>query len=324
MQTLRTSRILHLDSNHPLMMEQLEQAGFINDCDYTSSKEIVEQKIADYDGIVIRSRFKIDRSFIDAATQLKFIARVGAGLENIDCDYAASKNISLIAAPEGNSTAVGEHAMGMLLSLMNKLNLADREVRQGIWIREGNRGVEIEGKTVGIIGYGHMGKAFAQRLKGFNCQVICYDIQEAVGNENATQVSLEQFQRDIDILSLHTPETPDTLNLINKEFLSKLSKPIYLINTARGKSVNTADLVACLQSGIVLGAGLDVLEYEKSSFENLFQETVLPEPLQYLIQSDRVLLSPHIAGWTKESKEKLAQVITDKIKALQASFLPLL
>ncbi|MBW3519923.1 2-hydroxyacid dehydrogenase [Flavobacterium sp. NKUCC04_CG] len=324
MKTLRTSKILHLDSNHPLMMEQLHTAGFINDFDYTSSKEAIELKIAEYDGIVIRSRFRIDRNFIDAATRLKFIARVGAGLENINCDYALSKNITLIAAPEGNSTAVGEHAMGMLLSLMNKLNIVDREVRQGIWIREANRGVEIEGKTVGIIGYGHMGKAFAQRLKGFNCKVICYDIQDAVGNENATQVSLEQFQREIDILSLHTPETPETINLINKEFLSQLSKPIYLINTARGKSVNTADLVACLESGIVLGAGLDVLEYEKSSFENMFQDQKLPEPLQYLIQSDRVLLSPHIAGWTIESKEKLAQVITDKIKALQASFLPLL
>ncbi len=323
MKTLRTSKILHLDSNHPLMMEQLHTAGFINDFDYTSSKEAIELKIAEYDGIVIRSRFRIDRNFIDAATRLKFIARVGAGLENINCDYALSKNISLIAAPEGNSTAVGEHAMGMLLSLMNRLNIVDREVRQGIWVREANRGAEIEGKTVGIIGYGHMGKAFAQRLKGFNCKVICYDIKEGVGNENATQVSLEQLQRETDILSLHTPETPDTLNLINKEFLGQLAKPIYFINTARGKSVNTADLVASLKSGTVLGAGLDVLEYEKSSFENMFQDKQLPEPLQYLIQSDRVVLSPHIAGWTIESKEKLAQVITDKIKALHASFLPL-
>ncbi|MCP1997134.1 2-hydroxyacid dehydrogenase [Flavobacterium sp. HSC-61S13] len=323
MSTLRNSKILHLDSNHPLMMEQLDQAGFINDYDYVSSKQVIEMKMEDYDGIVIRSRFKIDKTFIDASPRLRFIARVGAGLENIDCEYALSKNISLIAAPEGNSSAVGEHAMGMLLSLMNKLSLVDQEVRNGHWIREANRGLEIEGKTVGIIGYGHMGKSFAQRLKGFNCKVICYDIKEAVGDENATQVTLEELQREIDILSLHIPETPLTINLIDEKFLAALAKPIFLINTARGKSVNTADLVQAMESNKVLGAGLDVLEYEKSSFENLFQEAFLPEPLQYLIQSNRVMLSPHIAGWTIESKEKLAQIITDKIIALPANFLPL-
>lgn len=323
MSTLRNSKILHLDSNHPLMMEQLDQAGFINDYDYVSSKQVIEMKMEDYDGIVIRSRFKIDKTFIDASPRLRFIARVGAGLENIDCEYALSKNISLIAAPEGNSSAVGEHAMGMLLSLMNKLSLVDQEVRNGHWIREANRGLEIEGKTVGIIGYGHMGKSFAQRLKGFNCKVICYDIKAAVGDENATQVTLEELQREIDILSLHIPETPLTINLIDEKFLAALAKPIFLINTARGKSVNTADLVQAMESNKVLGAGLDVLEYEKSSFENLFQEAFLPEPLQYLIQSNRVMLSPHIAGWTIESKEKLAQIITDKIIALPANFLPL-
>ncbi len=323
MSTLRNSKILHLDSNHPLMMEQLDQAGFVNDYDYMSSKQVIEMKMEDYDGIVIRSRFKIDKEFIDASPRLRFIARVGAGLENIDCEYALSKNISLIAAPEGNSSAVGEHAMGMLLSLMNKLSIVDQEVRHGQWIREANRGLEIEGKTVGIIGYGHMGKSFAQRLKGFNCKVICYDIKADVGDENATQVTLEELQREIDILSLHIPETPLTINLIDEKFLTALAKPIFLINTARGKSVNTADLVRAIESHKILGAGLDVLEYEKSSFENLFQEAFLPEPLQYLIQSNRVMLSPHIAGWTIESKEKLAQIITDKIIALPANFLPL-
>lgn len=306
-------KILHLDTNHELLIQQLEQAGFENYEDYTSTKEEIEQKIHHYDGIMLRSRFKIDRRFLDAATQLKFIGRVGAGLENIDCEYAESKGIKLIAAPEGNRTAVGEHALGMLLCLMNKLNLVDQEVRNGIWIREGNRGFEIEGKTVGIIGYGNMGKAFAQRLKGFDCNVICYDIKENVGDENAQQVSLEELYNQTDILSLHTPQTSETFHLINEQLINQFSKSFWFINTARGKSVDTEALVKALQSGKVLGAGLDVLEYEKSSFENMFTENELPEPMQYLIQAKNVLLSPHIGGWTIESKQKLAQVIVDKI-----------
>ena len=309
-------RILHLDANHPLLIEQLHQAGFKNDEDYTSSKEVIEQKIKMYDGIVLRSRFKIDQQFLEAATNLKFIGRVGAGMENIDCEYAKIKGIKLIAAPEGNRTAVAEHALGMLLNLMNKLSFADREVRNGIWKREENRGFEIEGKTVGIIGYGVMGKAFAKRLKGFDCKVICYDIKSGVGDENAEQVALQQLQQQTDILSLHTPQTPETFHLINKKLIVGFQKPFWFINTARGKSVKTEDLVEALKSGTILGAGLDVLEYEKSSFENMFSDDELPEAFQYLIQADNVLLSPHIAGWTMESKEKLAQIIVDKIRVL--------
>lgn|SRR5690606_36558669 len=309
-------RILHLDANHPLLIEQLHQAGFKNDEDYTSSKEVIEQKIKMYDGIVLRSRFKIDQQFLEAATNLKFIGRVGAGMENIDCEYAKIKGIKLIAAPEGNRTAVAEHALGMLLNLMNKLSFADREVRNGIWKREENRGFEIEGKTVGIIGYGVMGKAFAKRLKGFDCKVICYDIKSGVGDENAEQVALQQLQQQTDILSLHTPQTPETFHLINKKLIVGFQKPFWFINTARGKSVKTEDLVEALKSGTILGAGLDVLEYEKSSFENMFSDNELPEAFQYLIQADNVLLSPHIAGWTMESKEKLAQIIVDKIRVL--------
>ena len=308
-------KILHLDTNHQLMLEQLAQAGFENHEDYSSSKEVIEQKIADYDGIILRSRFKIDKTFLDAATNLKFIGRVGAGLENIDCEYAQSKGIKLIAAPEGNSTSVGEHALGMLLCLMNKLNLVDQEVRNGIWLREENRGFEIEGKTVGIIGYGNMGKALAQRLQGFNCNVICYDIKPNVGNKNAKQVSLNELFEQTDILSLHTPQTPETYHLINESFISNFKKPFWFVNTARGKSVDTAALVEALKTGKVLGAALDVLEYEKSSFENMFSENELPEPMQYLIAAKIVLLAPHIAGWTIESKRKLAQVIVDKILA---------
>ena len=311
-------RILHIDSNHELMIEQLKAAGHINDEDYTSTKEEIEAKIDQYEGVVIRSRFKIDKQFLDAATNLKFIARVGAGLESIDIPYAESKGVALIAAPEGNRNAVGEHALGMLLMLFKKLKQADAEVRSGQWNREKNRGLELEGKTVGLIGYGNMGNAFSKKLKGFDCEVLCYDIRPDLGNENATQVSLEELQQRADVLSLHTPWTPLTDKMVNTEFINGFKKPFWLINTARGKSVVTADLTAALKSGKILGAGLDVLEYEKLSFENLFTATKqMPEPLQYLIQAENVVLTPHIAGWTVESKIKLAQTIVDKILALQ-------
>lgn len=305
-------KILHIDSNHPLLWNQLQDAGFSNEEDFTSSKEEIENKIQNYHGIVIRSRFKIDKQFLDKATNLQFIARVGAGLESINCDYAQEKGVHLIAAPEGNRNAVGEHALGMLLSLFNKLNKADREVRSGHWNREANRGHELDGKIVGIIGYGNMGKFFAKKLKGFDVEVFCYDILASVGDENAKQVSLEEFKRKIDVLSLHTPWTPETDKMINADFIAGFEKSFWFINTARGNSVVTADLVEGLKSGKILGAGLDVLEYEKLSFENLF-EGDKPEPFEYLLQAENVLLTPHIAGWTFESKEKLAQTIVDKI-----------
>ncbi|MBD0831446.1 2-hydroxyacid dehydrogenase [Aestuariibaculum sediminum] len=307
-------KILHLDTNHELMLNQLNDLGFTNHEDYTSPKDIVEAKIAPYDGIILRSRFSIDKAFLDAATNLKFIGRVGAGLENIDCEYAEKKGITLIAAPEGNRNAVGEHALGMLLSLFNKLNKADKEVRHGQWLREANRGIELDGRTVGIIGYGNMGKAFAKKLRGFDVEVLCYDLKEGVGDANAKQVSLVEFQDKVEVVSLHTPQTPLTLGMINTKFINKFKKPFWFINTARGKSVVTQDLVDALKSGQILGAGLDVLEYEKASFETLFSSE-LPEPFQYLVDAENVLLTPHVAGWTIESKEKLAQTIVDKIKA---------
>ena len=306
-------KVLHLDTNHELLINQLNDLGFQNDEDYTSSKEIIESKIHKYHGIVLRSRFTIDKQFLDAATNLKFIGRVGAGLENIDCDYAEAKGVTLIAAPEGNRNAVGEHTLGMLLSLFNKLNKADVEVRQGKWLREDNRGIELDGKTVGIIGYGNMGKAFAKKLRGFDVNVICHDIKANVGDRNAKQVSLKEFQENVDVVSLHTPQTSLTLNMINSEFINQFKNPFWFINTARGKSVVTADLVSALKKGKILGAGLDVLEYEKASFENLFS-SVMPEAFQYLIKAQNVILSPHVAGWTIESKEKLAQTIVNKIK----------
>lgn len=309
-------KILHIDSNNPIMMNQLQQLGFINHEDFTSSKEEIENKIQDYHGIVIRSRFKIDKTFLDKATNLQFIARVGAGLESIDCDYATSKNIALIAAPEGNRNAVAEHSLGMILSLFNNLNRADREIRSGHWNRESNRGHELDGKTVGIIGYGNMGKWFAKKLRGFDVEVLCYDIQENVADANAKQVSLAELQQKTDVLSLHIPWTPDTDKMVNANFINAFAKPFWILNTSRGKNIVTADLVAALKSGKVLGAGLDVLEYEKLSFETLFQDKTTPEAFQYLLEADNVLLSPHVAGWTFESHERLAQVIVDKIKRL--------
>jgi D-3-phosphoglycerate dehydrogenase len=314
-------KILHLDTNHPLLIEQLNALGFSNDEDYTASKETIVSMIKQYDGIIIRSRFTIDEQFLDAATNLKFIGRVGAGLESIDCDYAQQKGIKLIAAPEGNRNAVGEHSLAMLLSLLNKLNKADREVRNGKWNREENRGLELDGKTVGLIGYGNMGKAFAKKLRGFDVEVLCYDIKAHVGDQNAKQVCLEELQSKANVLSLHTPETPLTINMVNSEFINAFQNNFWLINTARGKSVVTKDLVSALHSGKILGAGLDVLEYEKSSFENLFKGSItssaveMPDAFKYLISADNVLLSPHVAGWTMESKEKLAQTIVNKIKA---------
>ncbi|MDC8005979.1 2-hydroxyacid dehydrogenase [Aureisphaera galaxeae] len=305
-------KILLLDQNHPLLLEELEKAGYKVTEDYTASKEEIEKIIGEYHGIVIRSRFKIDAPFLDAAKKLKFIARVGAGLESIDIPYAKKKNIRLISAPEGNKNAVGEHALGMLLSLFNKLNLADRSVKSGKWEREAHRGVELDGKTVGIIGYGNMGKAFAKKLKGFNCTVFCYDILENVGNKNATQVSLKTLQQMADVVSIHTPWTPLTNQMVNAEFISQFEKPFWFLNTARGKSVVTQDLVNALKEGKILGAGLDVLEYEKLSFESLFADEI-PSEFKELLQMDNVILSPHVAGWTVESKIKLAQTIVEKI-----------
>ncbi|WP_283641568.1 2-hydroxyacid dehydrogenase [Mesonia mobilis] len=309
-------KVLHLDKNHPLILEQLQELGFTNEEDYTSSKEEILEKIDAYDGIIIRSRFKLDQAFLSAAKNLKFIGRLGAGLENIDTEFASAQGIKLFSAPEGNRNAVGEHALGMLLSLFNKLNKADREVRNGKWLREENRGVELEGKTLGIIGYGNMGKSFAKKLQGFDVEVLCYDIQENVGDQFAKQVSLEEFQQNAEVLSLHTPLTETTHNMVDAKFINSFKNNFWFINTGRGQSVVTSDLVEALKSGKVLGAGLDVLEYEKTSFENLFTSAAqMPEAFQYLVNAENVLLSPHVAGWTIESKRKLAQVIVDKIKA---------
>ncbi len=307
-------KVLFLDTNHPHLIIRLRKLGLQCEEDYHSSKEKVEEKIHLYDGIVIRSRFKIDKFFIEKAINLKFIARVGAGLESIDINYAKEKKIELIAAPEGNRNAVGEHALGMILALFNQLKKADNQIRQGKWLRESNRGIELEGKTIGIIGYGHMGKAFAKKLKGFDCEVLCYDIKQNLGDANAKQVNLDEIFEKTEVLSLHIPQTELTNKMVDQKFISNFKKDFYLINTARGSNVVISDLVEALETCKILGACLDVLEYEKSSFENFFSDDNLPDAFKYLIQSEKVLLSPHVAGWTVESKFKLADTIVSKIE----------
>jgi len=308
-----TKKILILDKNHPILRKSLESIGFQCDTDYTSSKEEIEKTIKHYTGIIIRSRFKIDSQFIDAATSLQFIARVGAGLESIDVVYASKKNIQLISAPEGNRNAVGEHTLALLLALFNKINKADNEIKNGRWLREANRGIELDGKTVGIIGYGNMGKSFAKKLCGFDVNVICFDIKKGVADENCQQVSLKQLQKEADVVSLHTPHNKESYKMVDTSFIQDFSKSFHLLNTARGSAIVTEDLVAALKNGKIAGAALDVLEYEKTSFENIFESHSLPIAFEYLINSNKVILTPHVAGWTEESTIKLAQTIVDKI-----------
>lgn len=257
-------KILHLDSNHELLIDGLNALGFTNHENYTDTKEAIQKIIHQYDGIILRSRFKIDQEFLEKATNLKFIGRVGAGLENIDVDFAKEKGIHLIAAPEGNRNAVAEHALGMLLNITNKLNFTFNQVKNGIWLREENRGIELEGKTIGIIGYGNTGKAFAKKLKGFDAQVIFHDILPNLSDEHAQQVSLEALKKQADVISLHVPLTAETIDMIDDAFINSCAKPFILINTARGKCVKTADLITHILSRKLIGVALDVLEYEKT------------------------------------------------------------
>lgn len=303
-------KILLLDKNHLLITEQLTAKGFTLIEDFTSTYDEILNKVSDYDGIIIRSRIPMDKNFIEHAKNLKFIARVGAGLENIDVEFAKKSNIEIISSPEGNRDAVAEQVLGMLLLLMNRLFIASQEVKNGIWKREENRGDEILGKTIGLIGYGNMGKAVAKRFSGFGCKVIFHDILTNIGDEFAQQVSLEKLKKEADILSLHLPITKETHNIIDQKFISEMEKNFYFVNTARGKNVKTKDLVEALKSGKIKGAALDVLEYEKTSFENIELKN---DDLDFLLHSEKVIVTPHIAGWTIQSKEKLAQVIVDKI-----------
>jgi len=291
-------------------VQGLNKLGCTNVFDFKSSKEDIMAIIENHDAIVIRSRFPIDKAFLDAAQHLRFIARVGSGLENIDVEYANSLGIEIISSPEGNANAVGNHALAMLLGLLNNLPKGTQDIANGNWEREGNRGEELDGKTIGLIGYGHTGSHFAKKLQGFDVKVLCHDIIPNKGDENATQVSLAVLQSQADIVSLHLPQTPETKAYVNVDFINQMAKSFWLINTSRGNQVVIGDLLEAMENKTIKGAGLDVLPFEKSSFEQLDNN---PQ-LQQLIDNPHVLLSPHVAGWTHQSKERLAQVIVNKVK----------
>ncbi len=301
-------KILFIDTVHPFLKQKLEKQNYICDTAYDKSKAEIQEIINNYQGIIIRSRFKIDKEFIDCSSNLQFIARAGSGLENIDVEYAESKKIQCYNAPEGNRQAVAEHALGMLLSLFNNLNTADQEVRNGTWERERNRGIELAGKTIGMIGYGNNGSAFSEVLKGFNVKLLVYD---KYLKDYPYKSSMESIYKEADIVSLHIPLTEETTYLVNNNFINSFAKNFYLINTARGKCVNTKNLATALENGKIKGACLDVLECEKTSFENL--SNGLTTDMQYLIDSKKTILSPHVAGWTTESNVKIAEVLLDKI-----------
>ena len=306
-------KVLFVDTVHPSLWKELTEIGYECVEGYALSKEEIQQIIPDFHGIIIRSRFKIDSAFLDACDNLKFIARSGSGLENIDVNYAEQKSIKCFNAAEGNAQAVAEHALSMLLSLFNKLNKADTEVRNGVWKREENRGCELSGKTVGIIGYGNNGSAFAKVLQGFGCTVLAYDKYRKSFNTNwAEKVDMQEIFKKTDVLSLHVPLTEETTTLFDDDYLKKFKKPFYLINTARGKCVDTKTVLKGLENGKLKGACLDVLEFEKTSSEQLD----MPEALKELTKSEKAIFSPHIAGWTMESYEKLSTVLLSKIKLI--------
>ncbi len=306
-------KIIFLDTVHPILEERLiaanHQCIHLTNSDFDSTKKLI--LVAD--GIVVRSRFPMDANLLDAAPNLKFIARSGAGMENIDLEYCAKRNIQLFNAPEGNRNAVGEHALGMLLALMNNLVTADAEVRSGKWDREGNRGIELDGKTVGIIGFGNNGQAFAKKLRGFDVQILAYDKYKSnFGNEFVKESTLEELYANADVISFHIPQNEETLFWANDTFFESIQKTFFLLNLSRGKIVQTKALLKAIENGKLLGAGLDVLEFEKASFENFFDGN-MPEAFQQLLASKKVILSPHVGGWTNESYFKLSAVLADKI-----------
>lgn len=304
-------KILIVDELHPVFKERAIALGYEVDDEPLFTREQTLAAISAYQGIAVRTKFRIDQELMAAAPSLKFIARAGAGLDNIDEAYALSRNIALLNAPEGNMDAVGEHATGLLLSLMNNFRNADGEVRNGTWDREGNRGYELKGKTVGIIGYGFMGKSFAKKLSGFEVNVIAYDkYKTGFGDAYAKEVSMEEIVRQSDVLSLHIPLTGETRQMVNEEYLFHFRKPFFFINTARGEIVNTAAVLDAIRSGKILGAGLDVLEVEK--FPALSDQ----DWFTTLKSEGKVILTPHVGGWTFESYRKISEVLAEKLSSV--------
>ena len=309
-------KVLHLDENHPKLYQGFKQLGISNYFDFESEKKIIEKTISRYDGIVIRSRIGIDKYLIEKASKLKFIVRVGSGLENIDVKYAKKKEIKIISSPEGNSNAVGEHALGMLLSLINYMYSSQKEIFDGFWHRESNRGFELKNKTVGIIGYGNTGKSFSKKLSGMDVKVIFNDLKLNLSDQYAQQVSLSTIQEESDVISIHTSLNSKSTNLINKNFINKCKKPFWLINTSRGQCLVLEDLIEGLKKGKILGAALDVIEYEKKTFENLLSSKKIMTNFLNLVDLKKIVITPHIAGWTHESKIKMVEVILKKVEKL--------
>ncbi|MDD3740227.1 MAG: NAD(P)-dependent oxidoreductase [Bacteroidales bacterium] len=310
-------KVLLIDTVHRIIPDKLSENGFEITIGASLSRTEILEIIGDYCGIIIRSRINVDKELIDKALNLRFIARVGAGMESIDIEYCKRKGIECLNSPEGNRDAVGEHSIGMLLNLLNNLNKADRQVKSGIWKREENRGQELNAKTVAIIGYGNMGSSFAKKLSGFGCKVISYDKYKSNYSDGFTiESDMDSIFNESDILSFHVPLTEETYYLFDKKFVDRFKKPIILINTSRGQVVKTSALVQALKSRKVIAAALDVIEYEETSFEKTSIVTNIPD-FKYLVSCDNVILSPHIAGWTVESKIKLAEVLVTKILALK-------
>jgi D-3-phosphoglycerate dehydrogenase len=306
-----SKNILIVDDIHPIFIEQAEAMGY--HCDYqpTIRPDQAYEILGGYEGLVIRSKFLVDRKVLDLSKKLQFICRAGAGMDNIDENYAIEKGITLINAPEGNMDAVGEHAVGMLLSLMNNFNCADAEVREGLWKREANRGYELKGKTVGIIGYGFMGGSFARKLAGFSVNVIAYDkYKTGFSDQYVREVSMEEMVKQADVVSFHIPLTPETNGMVDDEYLFHFRKPIFLLNTSRGKVVKVQAVLNAIKQGKILGAGLDVLEVEK--FPGLGEQSWYEE----LKQSGKVLLTPHVAGWTFDSYRRISEVMAEKLAKL--------
>jgi D-3-phosphoglycerate dehydrogenase len=307
--------VLFLDEVHSILEERLVNHNF-NCLDYSNkSIDEIDSILSTIHGIVIRSRFPMNESLLARATKLEFIARSGAGMENIDIDYCNSRNIALFNAPEGNRNAVAEHALGMLLALFNNINKGDNEVRNGVWDREGNRGVELDGKTVGIIGFGNNGSSFAKKLRGFDVEVLAYDKYKSGFNSDfVSEVEMDEIFKKVDVVSFHIPQNKETTYLVNDDYLSNFLNPIYVINLARGKIIESQALMKAIHAKRVLGACLDVLEYEKSSFENIFSDkNNLPFAFKQILESENIILSPHVGGWTKESYFGLSNVLANKV-----------
>ncbi len=305
-------QILIVDDLHPVFKQEAEVLGYAVTDEPLFTREQTLAAIKDYEGLAVRTKFQVDREMMDAAPNLKFIARAGAGMDNVDEAYAKEKGIICINAPEGNADAVAEHSIAMLLSLMNNLRQADQQVRQGIWDREANRAWELKGRTFGIIGYGYMGQALAQKLQGFGLDVIAYDkYKTGFSDAYAREVSMEEIVKFSDVLSLHIPLTRETRQLVNDEYLFHFRKPIFFLNTSRGEIVQTEAILKAIEQGKILGAGLDVLEVEK--FPALSEQSWYPS----LIENNKLLLSPHVAGWTFESYRKISEVLAAKLKNLE-------